>query len=211
MPVTCMVHLTGTADRDVLLSGSTDKSVRVWDLASGDCMDTWKHRGTVKAAVDLGGGLCCTGGKDLSVWSTADGRCLSKIAWDDTYDADIRALIAVDDGKAVVAECDDKQLHVYSVKRGVRGGAASDELTVELVAVKTLEGHREPVQCLHKVSENMFASGSLDGTVCLWDATNLRVTRVLNFHESCVAAQLRFVAVLVKRQGGDVCCRCLQF
>lgn len=117
----------------------------------------------------------------MCVWSIGDGRCLAKIALDDTYDADIRDL---NNGNSIVAECDDKQLHVYRVNRGVRGGAASDEVTVDLVAVKTLEGHREPVQCLHKVTEHMFASGSLDGTVCLWDARNLRVTRVLNFHES---------------------------
>eukprot|EP00037_Helgoeca_nana_P032781 m.415364 g.415364 ORF g.415364 m.415364 type:complete len:487 (-) comp29598_c0_seq1:309-1769(-) len=179
MPVTCMLVVRHPDhDDNVLLTGSTDKCIRVWDLESTECVATWESQsGTVKSLADLRGGLCCSGGHNLCVWSISDGRLASRVKIDEAFDTDIRETIAVDNGNLIVAACDDKQLLAYRVKRGVASGGA------ELIPIKKLLGHREPIQCLHKLTEHAFVSGSLDGSVCLWDVSTLDLIRVLNFHE----------------------------
>lgn len=180
MPVTCMLVVRRSGvDGDLLLSGSTDKSVRVWDLETAQCISTWEtHGGTIKTLADLRGGLCCSGGHDLCVWSIADGRLVSRVKWDEEYDTDVRQIIGADNGNVIIAACDDRQLLAYRVRRGA--GRAN----VDLLPIKKLVGHREPVQCLHKLTEHAFASGSLDGSICLWDAVDLQMTQVLNYHEA---------------------------
>eukprot|EP00038_Savillea_parva_P012059 m.201948 g.201948 ORF g.201948 m.201948 type:complete len:511 (+) comp21639_c0_seq1:185-1717(+) len=195
MPVTCMMMVRRPGHTgDVLLTGSTDKTIRVWDIDEGTCIDTWQTvGGTVKTMADLRGGLCCSGGHDLCVWTVATGELAARVDWDDTYDTDIREIIAVDNGNYIVAACDDPHLVAYRVKRGgatvataTRGddNKSGERPGIELAPARKLMGHREPVQCLKKLSEHAFASGSMDGSVCLWDVSTLELVRMLNYHES---------------------------
>ncbi len=57
-----------------------------------------------------------------------------------------------------------------------------------IVKTVALEGHREAVRCLSCLSETIFVSGALDGSVVLWSAHNLGKMRVLNQRDVYVSA-----------------------
>ena len=76
----------------------------------------------------------------------------------------------------IVASCNDKKLAVYEVT------GKGSVVTVQMAAI--LDQHREAVQCMHRVDDSTFATGSLDGAIILWSSTKLSVLFVLNYKET---------------------------
>ena len=64
-------------------SGSRDKSVRVWDVASGECVRTLSgHTDHVTSVACSADGRVCTGSYDGSVrvWDVASGECVQTLS-----------------------------------------------------------------------------------------------------------------------------------
>jgi hypothetical protein len=115
------------------VSGSEDKSLRVWDVATKLCVRTLVgHAESVTSVCSLGGGRIVSGSEDstLRVWGAATGECLHVLAG---HASIVRSVCAVG-GEFIVSGSEDKQLRVWSASTGM--------------CVRVLEGHTKRVACV---------------------------------------------------------------
>ncbi|ELR23288.1 WD repeatcontaining protein [Acanthamoeba castellanii str. Neff] len=148
--VTCLL----TLDRHTLVSGSADKTIRVWSLDTGTCdhVISNAHSASIKCLAKLdseeGPPMFCSGGNDnkLCIWKSG------------TQQTQLLGCIERQEDEIV-----------YN----------TDTLKFD----KLLAYHRESVQCLFNISDKLFVSGSLDGSIVLWQSETLTPLRVLEFPE----------------------------
>jgi WD40 repeat protein len=150
----------------ILVSGSSDKTIKLWDMSDGKCIQTLsEHTASVKCICELDDGTFCSAGNDsmIHVWNI-DGELLGSIERRD--DENIHQLLALSNNR-VVAASDNSIMYVYDTVR----------FTALEVAMKE---HKDSVQCLVKLSDKDFASASIDGAIYIWDSTLLQCVRKLN-------------------------------
>jgi WD40 repeat protein len=102
-----------------VVSGSSDKTLKVWDLATGHCLATFKgHTGWIRGvAVTLDGKtvVSCAEDNTLKVWDLATGHCRATF---EGHTSVIRSFAVTPDGKTVVSGSDDKTLKVWDLESG---------------------------------------------------------------------------------------------
>ncbi|XP_073244644.1 WD repeat-containing protein 41-like isoform X2 [Porites lutea] len=159
----------------LLLTGSSDRTILVWDVADGQCLHTIKdHCGTVKCLVNMKEEkIFFSGGQDLCVWNEK-GELLDKRDRASEH-SDIHTLLPIKNNR-IVAASNRSSLVVYSIIR-----PSDDSEALKIVEIKKLSPHRESIRCLINVADSMFASASLDGAIVLWSTHSLSYTRQFNF------------------------------
>jgi WD40 repeat protein len=133
-----------------LFAGSYDKTIKVWDLASHQCIDTLKgHEGSIKSLIIPDGQLfsACADGK-IKVWDPASHQCIRTL---EGHQDEVSALVAVD-GK-LISGSHDRTIKVWDL--------ASHE------CMATLIGHRDWVSAL-AVANGWLFSASGEG-LKVWD------------------------------------------
>ena len=159
-----------SADQRRALSGSDDKTVRLWDVETGRCLRVLEgHTDSVWSvawSADQRRALSGSGDKTVRLWDVETGRCL-------------RVLEGHTDGVMSVAWSADQR----------RALSGSSDKTVRLWDVETgrclrvLEGHTANVWSVAWSADQRRAlSGSSDNTVRLWDVETGRCLRVLEGH-----------------------------
>jgi len=117
-----------SADGSRIVSGSDDKTVRVWDAASGECVQTLEGHsgGVMSVAVSADGSRIVSGSDDktVRVWDAASGECVQTL---EGHSGGVMSVAVSADGSRIVSGSDDKTVRVWD--------AASGE------CVQTLEGH----------------------------------------------------------------------
>uniref|UniRef100_A0A6B2L2Y3 Uncharacterized protein n=1 Tax=Arcella intermedia TaxID=1963864 RepID=A0A6B2L2Y3_9EUKA len=161
--VTCFLCL----EHRLLVSGSVDKSIRIWDLSDGRCCKVIKqgHDGGIKCLVALQDGRFCSGGNDkyLRVW-TKEGELSGTIERIEAEE-NVTCMLAISNGMVIIAS----SLFLYAYRTDTL--RFSHKFTI----------HREPVRCLVKINDETFASGSLDGVVVIWLCPSFSPLKTLNF------------------------------
>ncbi len=157
-------------------SGSTDNTIRIWDLETGKCRAMLEgHTGDVESVVITPDGKqVISGSRDdtIRIWDAAEGN--------------------------VVADWQASKHFVLSVaiisggRRVLSSGAARDPvLKIWDVATRqclaTLKGHGEPVYSVAvSQDEKRAVSGSVDETVRIWDLDKLECLSTLKGHSNGV-------------------------
>ncbi|CAH1255676.1 WDR41 [Branchiostoma lanceolatum] len=186
-PITAMLLLTvqktsfhdddesSAALRDpILLTASSDKHICMWNVNTGQCLQTITElHSSVKCMVELRHGMWCSGGHDLSLWSH-QGELLHRLDRV-TAESDISLVLSIPNEKLVAVS--DKTLLVFKVTSPMETGGAYQ---LEEYGNPHTQ-HREAIQSLVNVSDSVFATGSLDGTIVLWaSARSVNFTRKLS-------------------------------
>jgi WD40 repeat protein len=178
-----------SADGRHALSGSADRTLRLWEVATGRCLRVFEgHEGGVTAVcLRPDGRHALSGGSDatLRLWDVATGRCLG------TYggQADVITSVALSgDGRRALSGSTDGTAQLWDVASGRR--------------LRVLEGHTDPVHsvCLsadgryalsggaqflvRNESERLFTSGQLK----LWDTASGRCLPTFEGHTDAVTA-----------------------
>ena len=146
---------------DVIVSGSRDGSIRVWDARQMTLVRTLTgHTDSVRCIVFLDDKRIASGSYDrtIRVWDRTTGSCLRVMTGH--HDAVLR--LAVSDERILISGSRDRTVRLWDIE--------ADECRLGV-----LEGHEESIRALAATPTHVF-SGGYDGTVVKWSrATQRRV------------------------------------
>ena len=146
-----------TADGRLAVSGSSDKTVRVWDVETGKCLATLEgHTASVWGVAATGDGrvaISSSGDSTVRVWGVETGKCLATL---EGHTASVLGVAVTPDGRRVVSGSNDKIVRVWDVESGK--------------CLATLKGHTSWVQGVAVTADGRrVISGSRDETVRVWE------------------------------------------
>ena len=174
-----------TPDGRRAVSYSADKTLRVWDMESGQCLATLGgHTNDISSlSVTPDGRRAVSGSRDrtIRVWDLESGQCLQKL---EGHTDDVRSVSMTPDGRRVVSGSWDRTLRVWDLSTG-RCVRTLTEHGCRFVSVSvTYDGGRA-------------VTLSLDKNVRVWDLTKRKSEPPSEpFHAQvtsfCVAPDRRF-------------------
>jgi WD40 repeat protein/serine/threonine protein kinase len=173
--IVCTVAIT--PDGCHAVSGSWDKTLRVWDLASGRCLRTLEgHTYSVDAiAITPDSRHAVSGNTDylLRVWDLASGRCLRRLKG---HTGLVHAVAITPDGYHIVSGSKDKTLRVWDLASGrcLRTHKGHKKQKVVIAVAVTPDGR-------HTVTDG-------DRTLRVCNLASGRCLRRLKGHKSSVKA-----------------------
>ncbi len=156
-----------------LASGSRDNSIKLWDVQTGQCVQTLQgHSKEVTALTMLGDGRLASGSNDKSIklWDVKTGQCVQTLKGHSSH---VYALTMLGDGR-LASGSTDKSIKLWDVKTGQ--------------CVQTLQGHSGTVKALTLLGDGRLASGSYDKSIKLWDVQTGQCVQTLQGHENVVFA-----------------------
>ena len=154
-----------TPDGKRCVSGSSDNTLRIWDMASGQCLQTLEgHTGCIHALA-INGNKCVSGSRDhtLRIWDMESGECLNTLK---EHEDCINALAI--NGNKCVSGSSDNTLRIWDLESGR--------------CLQTLKGHEGGIYTL-AVNGNKCVSGSSDNTLRIWDLESGQCMQTLKGHE----------------------------
>jgi WD40 repeat protein len=162
------------------LSGSGDRTLRLWDLTTGETLRTLEgHSNLVTAVAVLDDGRRALSGSwdnTLRLWDLATGETLRIL---EGHSNSVSALAVLLDGSRALSGSWDNTLRLWDLETGE--------------TLRTFAGHTDQVTAVAVLGDGSRAlSGSHDNTLRLWDLETGETLRTLEGHTGWVTA----VAVL---------------
>jgi len=158
------------------LSGSDDKTLKLWDIGSGQCSRTFEGHTEGVASVCLSGDgrWALSGGWDdtLKLWDIRTGQCLR------TFEGHAEGVTSVflrADGRWALSGGWDDTLKLWDVRTGQ--------------CLRTFEGHAEGVTSVFLGADGRWVlSGGNDKTLKLWDTASGQSLGAFEGHTDAVAS-----------------------
>ena len=155
-----------------IASGSDDKTIKVWDAATGAEVMTLRAHERSRVTFSPDGRRIVSGSDDktIKVWDSATGTELMTLCGHGDW---VGSIAFSPDGKRIASGSRDKTIKVWDA--AIRG------------EVVTLSGHRDMVFCVaFSPDSKRIVSGSVDRTVKLWDAATGAEPMTLRGHQGIV-------------------------
>jgi WD40 repeat protein len=171
------VNSVAVLDTSRVVSASSDKTLRVWDVETGETLQTLEgHSAEVNSVsiLDASRVVSASDDKTLRVWDVETGETLQKL---EGHSGCVRS-VAVLDGSRVVSASDDQTLRVWDVETGA--------------TLQRLDGHSDRVRSVAVLDSSRVVSASYDQTVRVWDVETGATLQKLEGHPTGVLS----VAVL---------------
>jgi WD40 repeat protein len=172
----CVSATAITRDGTLALSGSWDKDLRVWDLATGCCVQTLMGHTSFVNAVAVAGvkGLALSGSHDRTVrlWDLDAGTCIRIMEGH----RDVVSSVALSaEGELAFSGSADKTIRVWDAATGR--------------CLRTLTGHRGWVKSIALTGDGKrLLSAGADKTIRVWDAATGRCLLIMEGHQASVNA-----------------------
>jgi len=156
------------------LSGSYGKTLRLWDIKTGKCLQTLEgHTSWVNSVAFSPDGrfaLSVSHDKTLRMWDLKTGECLRTLVG---HKRGVTAVAFSPDGRFALSGSWDNTLRLWDIKTGE--------------CLRTLVGHTDGVNSVAFSPDGRFAlSGSHDKTLRLWDLRTGACLRTLLGHTGTV-------------------------
>jgi WD40 repeat protein/serine/threonine protein kinase len=152
-------------DGSRLVSASRDRTVRVWDVQSGECQRLIKgHEDAIYAVhVSRDGRNLLTASKDqtLKLWSLASGKCLQTF---EGHTGAVRSCCLTSDQRFVLSGGQDHTIKLWDASNGR--------------CLRTMKGHVGAISALSlSADERHLLSGAGDKRALLWEVASARCLR----------------------------------
>ena len=207
--------LTLATEDDVLFSGSTDATIKVWCLKDSKYLRTLHgHRDPIRSLTVAGGALVSLGAKTVRLWDLNDLSCVAVLAASDIRGSLKALAVAKDDGTIYVGG-QDCQVKLFPADYACDTDADSPRAMLDCETARVCAGtaveparvsdpshsHCASVTCL-ALCGDYICSGSSDSTVRVWRTKTLEFVKVLRGHRGSILA-LHAVAGLLLSGGRD--------
>lgn len=164
-----------TPDGKNIVSGSDDKTVKVWDLNSRTLQHTLRgHQDWVySVAISPDSKTIVSGSKDktIKLWNLATGKQIHTLRGHSSY---VNSVAISPDSTTIASGSYDKTVKVWHLRTG---------------KVDTLPGHsREVLAVAFSLDGKKIVSGSVDRTIKIWDLDTLKAQHTLTGHTGDVNA-----------------------
>jgi WD40 repeat protein len=158
----------------ILASGSDDNHVKVWDVTTGQCLQTLVgHTNWVRAiAFSSDGQTLASGSEDhtIRLWHVSTGECFKLLNGHTNW---VRAIAYSADGQVLISASGDNSIKQWEVKTGQ--------------CIKTLQGYTSRVWAIaFNPDGQTLASGNDDHTVRLWKVGTGQCIKTLQKHTNQV-------------------------
>ncbi len=165
-----------TPDGKTLASGSSDNTIKLWEVATGRELRTFSgHLRFVTSVVFTDDGKTLASAswdKTVKLWDVATGRELRTLTGHSSY---IDSLAFTADGRKLASGSDDKTIKLWDVATGRE--------------LRTLIGHSSLITSVAFSGDGKtLASGSGDNTIKLWDVATGRELQTLTGHSQFVTS-----------------------
>lgn len=157
------------------MSGSDDKSLKIWDIATGQCTSTLTgHSGRIFSVSWSLDSTIASGSSDkkIKVWDSSTGQCKETLEGhtDSVHDA-----LWSPDGTLFMSGADDNELKGWNLATGQ--------------CTSSLTGHTDWVKDISfSPDSTQIASASMDHTVKIWDLSTGQCKWTLDGHGNPVYA-----------------------
>jgi len=173
-----VMAVTFSPDGRTLASSSRDKTIRLWDVRTGELKRTLSEHGADVYDVIFSpkGGLLASasGDKTIKLWDARTGRVIRTLKGHTDI---VRSVAFSPDQKTLASASVDRTVRLWDIETGR--------------LQRTLEGHKARVKSVAYAPDgSILASASSDRTVRLWDARTGKLKRVLEGHAGdleCIA------------------------
>lgn len=162
-----------SSDGQYILTGSRDRTVRIWDAATGQQVRLLDNIDVASVAWSPDGQRILTGGSDSTarIWDMHNGQLLQAFGG---HAAPINAVAWSPDGQHILIGNDDNTASIWDLQTGQR---------------RILRGHTDKVLAVAwSPNGKLILTGSADKTARVWDAANGKPIRRLTGHISRVLA-----------------------
>ena len=161
-------------DRGRYLTGSDDKTVKVWDAESLKCLATFEGHSqrVMSVSYDRDRGRYLTGSEDktVKVWDAESLKCLATLEGHSSW---VMSVSYDRDRGRYLTGSSDQTVKVWDAE--------------SLKCLATLEGHSQRVMSVsYDRDRGRYLTGSSDQTVKVWDAESLKCLATLEGHSQRV-------------------------
>lgn len=161
-------------DGQILVSGSYDNTIKLWDLPTGKSVYTLVgHSSTVHSvAISYDKKTVVSGSDDgtIKVWNTSTGQLIRTVkdsASERNTATKVQSVSISKDGQKFVSGGDDRTVKIWQLETGK--------------LVQTLHGHSHKVEVVAIAPDNQtIVSGSDDGTIKIWQLETGELIRTIH-------------------------------
>ena len=183
---------TISPDGKLMCSGSSDKTVKIWNITTGECIKTLEeHEIVYVVSFSPKGDLICSGSSDktVKIWNITTGECIKTLKG---HENTVRSVSFSPEGDLICSGSLDKTVKIWNITTGE--------------CIKTLKGHENAVRSVSFSPEgDLICSGSSDNTVKIWNITTGECIKTLKRHESVSSELDKLIAKFSPVDNNIIC------